>query len=288
MAPVQSRPPVQLTASDLAVHFNGHHLGQNLASHPLTRVHACRVGLVHDGRQAVRPRYDDGSSDQTGPDSTILTVACTMKLARVISHVGGVLAIGLLVGCLSPQVRLADRLAEEGKWDDAVAAYREAYKKAPFDETVQRRLDRAKTRAAADHYDQGKRAFDERRMPEALHEFKLALGLDPANPAHHAAVADALRVKESHEQVQAAKKLHNLGRVEEALAAYARAVELDPNQTVALQQITELTAQQRAAKQIGGSQEPLTLRFQQAKLKEVFEILARTAGVNVLFDLGCQ
>lgn len=207
-----------------------------------------------------------------------------MKLPGVFVRVVGLVACCLLVGCVSPQLRQADRFAEEGKWDDAVAAYRDAQKKAPFDDTVQRRLARAKTRAAAEHFAQGKRAFEERRVPEALHELKQALGLDPANAEYHAAVADALRVKESHDHIQAGKKLQNLGRVEEALTAYERAVELDPTQTAALAHITELTTQQRAAKQIGGSQEPLTLRFQQAKLKEVFEILARTAGVNVLFD----
>ncbi len=97
-------------------------------------------------------------------------------------------------------------------------------------------------------------------------------------------IADALRLKESQEELQVAKKLHNLGRMEEALTAFERAVEFDPTQTTALDHITELTKQQRAAKTFSGSEGPVTLRFQDAKLKEVFDILARTAGVNVLFD----
>ena len=196
----------------------------------------------------------------------------------------GLVLLTALVGCASSELRQANRYADEGKWDQAVASYREALRKEPFSETIQQRLETAKTSAADEHYAAGRRALEEGRLPEALHAFKLALGLDPTKPEHHAAMNDALRLKEGREQLQTASKLQNLGRVEEALAAFERAVELDPTLTTALDGITELTKQQRATKMIGGQTEPITLRFQQAKLKEVFEILARTAGVNVIFD----
>lgn len=189
-----------------------------------------------------------------------------------------------LVSCASPELQQANRYAEEGKWDQAVESYREALRKEPFDEMIQHRLDTAKTYAADDHYAEGRRALDDHRLADAIREFKLALGLDPTKAEHHAAMTDALRVKEGRDQLQAAHKLQNLGRAEDALAAFERAVELDPTLTTALDGITEITKQQRAAKMIGGSAEPITLRFQNAKLKEVFEILARTAGVNVIFD----
>ncbi len=196
----------------------------------------------------------------------------------------GIVMVCSLAACASPELKQAYRFAGEGKWDQAVVAYQDAQRKAPFDEKIQRQLEQAKTAAAADHYAIGKLAFENYRLADALHEFKLALGLDPSKAEYHAMIADALRLKESQEQLQTAKKLQNLGRVEEALTAFERTVELDPTQTTALDSITELTKQQRMAKTLGGSEEPLTLRFQDAKLKEVFEILARTADVNVLFD----
>src|SRR5439155_136013 len=85
-------------------------------------------------------------------------------------------------------------------------------------------------------------------------------------------------------EVRKADKLAAQGRWDEALDAYERAVELDPSLLAALEGITTLTQQQRAATALGGSSAPLTLRFQNAKLKEVFEILARAGGINVLFD----
>ncbi|MES4786966.1 MAG: hypothetical protein C4294_15425, partial [Nitrospiraceae bacterium] len=101
---------------------------------------------------------------------------------------------------------------------------------------------------------------------------------------YHTAVNDVLRIKEAKDQLQTADKLEGLGRLDEALDAYERAVEFDPGLTEALKRITAITEQQHAAKPFGNSAQPITLRFQNAKLKEVFEVLARAGGINVLFD----
>ncbi|TLY38317.1 MAG: tetratricopeptide repeat protein, partial [Nitrospirae bacterium] len=193
-------------------------------------------------------------------------------------------AIVLIGACTLPEVRRAEKLAKAGNWDEAVEAYRQAQKKAPFDPAIQTALEQAKARAAEQHYTEGRRFLKENRLAEALSAFKQALGLDPSRSEHHAALHDALRLKEAHTQLQTADKLRGLGRLEEALDAYERAVELDPSLLAALEGITTLTQQQRAATALGGSSAPLTLRFQNAKLKEVFEILARAGGINVLFD----
>ena len=196
-----------------------------------------------------------------------------------------VLASVVLTGCVfSSDVRRAEQLAASGDWDGAVAAYREAARKDPHDQTLQERLEYAKASAAEQHYTEGRRHLQNNRISDALQEFKLALGLNPAQREHHAAMGDVMRLKEAREQLQAADKLRNLGRFDEALEAYERAVELDPSLTQALDGITATTVRQRAAKTLGGSSQPITLRFQNAKLKEVFEILARTAAINVIFD----
>ena len=57
----------------------------------------------------------------------------------------GLFLLTCLVGCASPELRQANRYADEGKWDQAVASYREALRKEPFSETIQQRLEMAKT-----------------------------------------------------------------------------------------------------------------------------------------------
>lgn len=195
----------------------------------------------------------------------------------------GVCALALL-SCTSHSGTLGDRLADEGDWDRAVAAYREAVRKDPFNANLVSRLEAAKEQAAERHYLAARTALAEQRLGDALTESKAALGLDPSKAEHHATMNDVLRLKEAREQLQLGDKLVNLGRQEDALVAYERALDLDPGLTSALAGITDLTKQLRAAKSLGGSTQPITLRFQNAKLKEVFEIVARTAGVNVIFD----
>ncbi len=207
-----------------------------------------------------------------------------MRWVKVLSYQLLAICCLLTVACTMPEVKLGDQLAAKGDWDGAVAAYREALKKGPFNEDVKERLAQAKTRAAEKHYAEGRQYLKENRVPEAVHAFKQALGLDPNRTEYQAVVSDAFRLKDAREQAQAADKLKALGRLDEALSAYERAVQLDPNLTRALEGITAVTEQQKGETSFGGSNQPVTLRFQNAKLKEVFEILARSGGLNVILD----
>jgi general secretion pathway protein D len=190
----------------------------------------------------------------------------------------------LAVACTMPEVKRGDRLAAKGDWDGAVSAYRDALKKGPFNEDVKQRLEQAKVRAAEQHYAEGRTHLKENRVPEAVYAFKQALSFDPTRKEYQAVVNDAFRLKEARDQLQAADKLKTLGRLNEALTAYEQAVQLDPNLTQALDGITAVTEQQKGDSSFGGSTQPVTLRFQNAKIKEVFEILARAGGLNVILD----
>src|ERR1700675_4964389 len=130
-------------------------------------------------------------------------------------------------GCAVSSLRQADRLAQEGKWEEAVAAYRQAVKDDPYDAKIQLRLDEAKTQAADQHHAQGKQFLSENNILGALREFKIALGFDPSRRIHQTAVGDAMRLKFARDQVQAGKKLQGVGRLEEALTAYEQAAEAD-------------------------------------------------------------
>ena len=130
----------------------------------------------------------------------------------------------------------------------------------------------------------GKKRLKERKLPEALHAFQMALGLVPEKPEYQVAFTDVLRLKEARDSLQEGKKLQGLGQLEEALARYEHAIELDPSLTDALDGITAIAQRQKEHKAIGGSAEPVTLRFQNTRLKQVFEILARTANIDILFD----
>ncbi|MDT7041077.1 secretin N-terminal domain-containing protein [Candidatus Nitronereus thalassa] len=183
-----------------------------------------------------------------------------------------------------PDIKFAEEMVQQEQWDAAVGAYREALKKDPFNQEIEKALSQAKIQAAQIHYQKGRKLLNQHKLPAAMQEFEIALGLDPSRPEHHAALEDIVRLKDARERMEDGKKLQNLGRYDDAMNAYEQAIELDPNLTEALNGITAIAEQQKVYKSLGGTTEAVTLRFQNTRLKQVFEILARTANINILFE----
>ena len=196
----------------------------------------------------------------------------------------GILMCVLIASCTATEVKQGEKLVERGNLDGAVTAYQEALRKDPFNEELQKKVDDLKERAAQAHYAKGKQWLEANRIPDALQEFQLAMTMDPYKPEHQAGLVDAMRLKEAQQALKDGNKLQTLGRLEEALTQYERAIELNPNLVEALDEITAIAQHQKAYQAMGETAEPVTLRFQNTRLKQVFEILARTANIDILFD----
>ena len=206
---------------------------------------------------------------------------------RLLQLPGGCLLLcAVMASCSSatPHLQLGEEMIQQGNWDGAVAAYREALREDPFNEDIIKIYADVKVNAAQAHYEAGREFLKIKRLPEAMQEFEIALGLDPAKSEHHAALGDVVRLKDARQALQDAHKLRSLGRLDEAMNAYERAIELDPTLTEALEHITAIAQQQQDRHSLGGITEPVTLRFQDASLRQVFDILARTATLNILFE----
>ena len=198
------------------------------------------------------------------------------------------IVMALLAGCAlfgSADSRLGDRFMDEGNWEGALAAYQRALKDDPFNPTLQAKVRAAKGRTAALYQESGRVALKERNLPRAIEVLKAALTLDPSNPEHQAVLAQALRFKEAQDRLAAGQKLLKAGRLEDAAEAFERALELDPDLKAAQASLVQLAEKQQAAPSpLAGTRQPVTLKFQNARTKEVFEVLARSGGINVLFD----
>ena len=213
-------------------------------------------------------------------------VECLSR-TRFAARLAVVTAALVCSGCAyfdSSDVKRGDQHLAAGKWEEATLAYRQALKEAPFDTSLQEKYNLARERAAAQYQERGRTALKEHQIDLAAEQFKRALSIEPSNPEHQAALAEALRLKEAREQYREADRLAQLGRVDEAMEGFARSAELDPSFAQPLEGISKLTEDQQARDREDQRKQPITLRFRNAGLKEVLEGIGKAGGVNLIFD----
>ena len=174
-----------------------------------------------------------------------------------------------------------------GQWEEAAAAYQEALKEDTFNPDLEAKLAVARARAAGVHAERGQALLKDRNLPGAIEAMKHALTLDPTNANYHAVLAEALRYKEGEDHLSAGQKFLKAGRLEEAAEAFEQALARDPDLKAAQAGLMQIAERQRAGRNLiftNASRQPITLKFQNARTKEVFEVLARAGGVNFMFD----
>ncbi|MFZ5876753.1 MAG: secretin N-terminal domain-containing protein [Nitrospirota bacterium] len=211
--------------------------------------------------------------------------------SRPLSWLKGTACLVVLLvaaGCAPKAARVGDQFAREGNWEGAVLIYQEALVKRPDDQKLKAKLDRAKLEAAKSQHARGTTLLAQHAVAPAVEALKQAVAYDPNTEAYRQSLAKALKFKEGEERYQAALQLLKTEKHQDAIAEFERVLVLDPTHAGALQGIRDATDRQKmlaAADELTlTSDQPITLRFQNARLKEVFDLLSKTAGVNFLFD----
>jgi general secretion pathway protein D len=199
------------------------------------------------------------------------------------------LVVFSVMGCVSmKEIRLGDQFAEEGNWEGSLIHYQMALDKDPTNLEVREKLIEAKKRVAALHFVQGKQLLQEKEIELAIQEFKRALSLDPSKKEHQNSLAGAMKLREAQSFYKLGERFANISRFDDAISEFEKALELDPSHVLAqegLIRINALMEKQKAEGELAlKSTQPITLKFQNARLKEVFELLAKTSGINILFD----
>jgi len=171
------------------------------------------------------------------------------------------LALTVLSGCAGYRyTRRADEAKRADNWDSAVYYYLEALASDPGNPRLRMELQRARFRAAEQHFRLGMRFREAGEVQRAALEFELAVQLDPT---HQYAEVELRKARESLAilaQENGAAKL-------EALKAAAADMKVKPpmlNPT---------------------SREPITLSFPSpTNVKDIYKAIGQAFGFNVLFD----
>ena len=210
--------------------------------------------------------------------------ACFHNHAIEILQVLGILGMSGCTLLISPDVKRGDQHLAAERWEEAILAYKQALKDDPFDPLLQGKYGLARERAAATYAERGRTFLKEKQIDLALDEFKRALAINPSSADYQASFMQATRMKESRSQYREADRLAQLGRMEEAMNGFARAVELDPTYQEALEKIARLSEAQQELARDERSRQPVTLKFKNAGIKEVLEGVAKVGGFTLVFD----
>ncbi|MFN7979406.1 MAG: hypothetical protein U0P30_14815 [Vicinamibacterales bacterium] len=174
----------------------------------------------------------------------------------------GLVAATLLGACASTGAMQNARLAEQRQdYDLAVAEWTKAARQHPDDRTVRLSLDRAKLRAAQDHFAKARRHAATARTDEALVEYQLAAELNPASGE----IQDELRALRAQMRTQVASdrggKTTLEGLIRDSLAAPLPGTDLPDGVTL-----------------------PDSLVFREAGTRDIYTAIARFADISVVFD----
>jgi general secretion pathway protein D len=177
-------------------------------------------------------------------------LAATLLLALV---AGGCATTGLRAGQLAEQAQDYDR---------AVVEYTKVLKEHPDNKDARFSLDRARLRAALDHYNRGLRLRNGGRLDEALVELQIASELNPASGDIDSALGDVRSQLRNKVAVTREGKTQLETLIERARELPPLGLDLPPDARV-----------------------PAAISFgPNASARDVFTALGRFANVNVVFD----
>ncbi|HEX9024029.1 MAG TPA: cohesin domain-containing protein [Geobacteraceae bacterium] len=200
----------------------------------------------------------------------------------------------ILAGCAAglASFNKGQRLEEDGKLDEAVMKYAEAAAANPEKGEFRMRFLTASTNAARAHLKKGDEFLSLRKLDDALNEYQASYALDPSLARAGQMMDQVAKLVNSRKFFKDGEEFETSRKPREALASYKKALELDPANLSAKKALDRILKTRRM--KLDGfelnlkSTKPITLKFRDAKIKEVFNILTQLSGINFVFDEGVK
>ena len=218
-----------------------------------------------------------------------------MRYLNFISHIVLLIALGLLSACASPAARsfnAAEKLESEGKYEEAMYSYAESFRSDPTVNEPRVRFLKTRQQAADQHFKRGSDLAAKGNHVDALPEFQAAQGIDPTQDRFRQQIEISTRYRNAQSAFQEGRDFEKGNKLKDAHRQYIRAAELYPQNTeyqAALERITQLRKSKLEGYELRmKSGKPITLKFKEAKIKDVFNILTQLSGINFVFDDGIK
>jgi general secretion pathway protein D len=218
-----------------------------------------------------------------------------MRYLNLTSHISLLIVFGLLSACASPATRsfkAAEKLETEGRFEEAMYSYADSFKADPTTTEPRIRFFKNRVKAAEQRYKQGMDLVAKGNYVDALVEFQAAQGIDPTQGLFAQQIEVYTRYKDAQLAYQEGRDFEKGNKLKDAHRQYIRSAELFPKNAefqAALERITKLRKSKLDGYELRlKSNKPITLKFKDAKMKDVFKILSQLSGINFVFDEGIK
>ncbi|MBJ6726334.1 secretin N-terminal domain-containing protein [Geomesophilobacter sediminis] len=196
----------------------------------------------------------------------------------------------LLSGCTGGRSAFskAEKLERDGNLDAALVKYAEVAAANPDVGEYRVRYLRVTEAAARAHYKKGEAFYAAKNYSDALREYQSAYAIDPTQTQAKQQADAVQRMINARTYYQQGEDFEKNRKPREALDAYRQALEFQPDFPEAKAGVDRIV-KTRHPKLDGfelnlKSTKPITLKFKDAKLKEIFNILSQLSGINFIFD----
>ena len=218
-----------------------------------------------------------------------------MRYLNLTSHISLIISLALLSGCASTATKsfkTAEKLESEGKYEEAMYSYAESFKSDPTVNEPRIRFLKNRQKAADQRFRQGMALVEKGNYIDALPEFQAAQGIDPSQGRFMQQIEISTRYKDAQMAFQEGRDFEKANKLKDAHRQYIRATELFPKNSEylsALERITLLRKSKLEGYELRlKSTKPITLKFKEAKMKDVFTILTQLSGISFVFDDGVK
>jgi general secretion pathway protein D len=208
---------------------------------------------------------------------------------RICKALGAAMLALALAGCAGSRAyREGNELVARDRVPAGLEKYREAVAADPGNALYRATLLNARDSAATRLIEQADRELADGRPDLALHDYQQVLAVDPANERGRAGVAQVEAHRRHGVMLNAASAAFDRKDFELARQKLTAILTERPTHEAArrlLEQLNEKTAQPPTEPALADAfRKPISLEFRDAPLKQIFEVIARHAGLNFVFD----
>lgn len=201
--------------------------------------------------------------------------------------------IACLTGCAAGRAfSTGESLEAEGKYEEAMLSYAEAYRLAPEEMAYRARFLGVRDRAAQVRYDSGMARLKSGDFAAAVADFQVAYGLDPSKERYRQLFETAARKRDARQAYREGLDFEKDNKLKFAKLSYEKAVELDQEEAdyrSALERVRILMDNAPTEYELNlKSLKPFDFKFTGSGLKDVFRILTQLSGINFIFDEGVR